>query len=1022
MDRLYPPSIAGVLPSFYKTSFNGTAVLTVPFSMNKTVGIQQVSGYSLRIKTTNTDVLYGVIESTDWSEDIANPYVTFVIPDKILKRLTIGSFYKVQLAYKNTLGTVGYYSSVGILKYTSEPVVSISDFYLDTTNVNKTEYVGIYENKDDPTEKAYQYRFNLYTREGILLETSGWKFHNSYEDVSLTYSTDRYVLNYALEQNSLYKIEYEVITNNNLTVKSPSYLVMDSESIAPEVKVRLVAELDYNNACINLSLIGDRMEDGSEYTMIGAFLLSRASSLDNYSTWLPISRFRMTGQKPSSFLLNDYTIEQGATYIYSLQQFNDHEIYSNRILTDYIEGQFEDVFLYDGERQLKIKFNPKISTFKTVHQESKKNTLGSKYPYVFRNGVTAYKEFPIAGLISYMMDENEFFLSIEKDLYIKNWEHTTDIIDSNVLVERLFKLKVLDWLNNGKPKLFKSPQEGNYIVRLMNVQLQPIDTVSRMIHNFSCQATEITDYTPENLTAFGLLKAEDVPTYQMKWETIILADRADEGEKLLKEAQEKLANGTYTENEYHRKLAKIQKEYSIYNTDLLRGQRAYHIKITDMIMGATFSFIDANHQMQIIMIGATGAYEIFTEEPIRELKLLVENNASANSTLARLKGSITFGIRSAQQNRFDTITEIYNQNIPIFQIFGPHDNILKDYQNLKKEIVRINYARFTKMDVIDVFSPLFGEELENGIILNGVVEELNTRTIYDIQTLDSKNQIQHNYYRYYQGKLYNYPHFVTLPADYSLVYINPYTLYKDSDLNAYYRLIDNQLVIEEDYEELKDGSYNFKYTDLNLYTVYHKRVYDENGNYIDNYYKYNGVGLEKLENYSTKIQYGNITLDIGDSRVREFSDMEDIPAKISIGSGVIAELGLQVKIIVYSLESSANCEDEKADYTKALINYHAKSLDLALVDNNELLELDGSYKIWREYTFQNLRLDSEMLKEYQTGTCADVDVYEPSPLPYSQEEINKAYEDLLIAEEKFMAKLEESLREQEEKEEGAANG
>jgi len=30
--------------------------------------------------------------------------------------------------------------------------------------------------------------------------------------------------------------------------------------------------------------------------------------------------------------------------------------------------------------------------------------------------------------------------------------------------ERLFKNKVMDWLNNGKPKLFRSPQEGMFIV------------------------------------------------------------------------------------------------------------------------------------------------------------------------------------------------------------------------------------------------------------------------------------------------------------------------------------------------------------------------------------------------------------------------------------------------------------------------------------------------------------------------------------------------------------------------------
>lgn len=107
MDKLYPPSIQGTLPSFYKSAI-GTTVLAVPFSMNKTVSIGNISGFSLRIKTTNTDILYGVMESQIWSLDIANPVVTFAFTpayqdsngniknyEKILDKLTIGSFYKV---------------------------------------------------------------------------------------------------------------------------------------------------------------------------------------------------------------------------------------------------------------------------------------------------------------------------------------------------------------------------------------------------------------------------------------------------------------------------------------------------------------------------------------------------------------------------------------------------------------------------------------------------------------------------------------------------------------------------------------------------------------------------------------------------------------------------------------------------------------------------------------------------------------------------------------------------------------
>jgi hypothetical protein len=133
---------------------------------------------------------------------------------------------------------------------------------------------------------------------------------------------------------------------------------------------------------------------------------------------------------------------------------------------------FEDILLYDGEKQLKMKFNPKITSFKNTLLETKTNTIGNKYPYTFRNGSVYYKEFPINGLISYFSDEEELFISNEEILLN---EKTTNLLDTNLASERLFKLKVLEFFNDGKPKLFRSPTEGNYIVKLMNVSMTPTD-------------------------------------------------------------------------------------------------------------------------------------------------------------------------------------------------------------------------------------------------------------------------------------------------------------------------------------------------------------------------------------------------------------------------------------------------------------------------------------------------------------------------------------------------------------------
>jgi hypothetical protein len=70
------------------------------------------------------------------------------------------------------------------------------------------------------------------------------------------------------------------------------------------------------------------------------------------------------------------------------------------------------------------------------------------------------------------MDEENLFLSEEESMIE---EKTTNLISKNLAQERNFKMRVYEWLTNGKPKLFRSPSEGNFIVRLMNTSMTPTD-------------------------------------------------------------------------------------------------------------------------------------------------------------------------------------------------------------------------------------------------------------------------------------------------------------------------------------------------------------------------------------------------------------------------------------------------------------------------------------------------------------------------------------------------------------------
>jgi hypothetical protein len=127
--------------------------------------------------------------------------------------------------------------------------------------------------------------------------------------------------------------------------------------------------------------------------------------------------------------------------------------------------------------------------------ESKQETLGAKYPAFFRNNNVGYKEFSIGGLISRLaepVDDAQARASTEaaSDDSI-GW--STNLTPDNFAAERKYKLEMLNWLNNGKPKLFRSPAEGNYYVRLMNVSLSPNTTLGRMLHSFTATAYEVAD-------------------------------------------------------------------------------------------------------------------------------------------------------------------------------------------------------------------------------------------------------------------------------------------------------------------------------------------------------------------------------------------------------------------------------------------------------------------------------------------------------------------------------------------------
>ena len=67
------------------------------------------------------------------------------------------------------------------------------------------------------------------------------------------------------------------------------------------------------------------------------------------------------------------------------------------------------MFLSTKDKQLKIQFNPSLNEFKYNVNEVQQNTIGSKYPYIKRNGANYFRSFPIGGLISSLSDMTDWY-------------------------------------------------------------------------------------------------------------------------------------------------------------------------------------------------------------------------------------------------------------------------------------------------------------------------------------------------------------------------------------------------------------------------------------------------------------------------------------------------------------------------------------------------------------------------------------------------------------------------------------
>jgi hypothetical protein len=102
-----------------------------------------------------------------------------------------------------------------------------------------------------------------------------------------------------------------------------------------------------------------------------------------------------------------------------------------------------------------------------------------------------------SGVITSIMDSENF------STYGNN--NLTNDYNSIYQNERLYRDWIVNWLNDGAPKVLKTANEGLFIVRLTNLNLTPNKQLGRIIYSFSCSFTEIADLSIANLIKYKFL-------------------------------------------------------------------------------------------------------------------------------------------------------------------------------------------------------------------------------------------------------------------------------------------------------------------------------------------------------------------------------------------------------------------------------------------------------------------------------------------------------------------------------------
>ena len=504
---LYPPLVNSSLPAFTADTEEIKFYFDFPNTMSSKEKEEVYIQYTIVNQRNNYSVLAEKeIESTSQLQISENGKHYFIINNsKIQNGWVPGTIYKVQIRFAQLRKNPSEWSTICYLKATgNSDDIEVSILNMDNNSsavyVDSPKFYGVYKPAEsDESEVQRKYRFELLDfNSNSLIEDTGWKSH-------IEGSLDEVVFSQLLINGKRYYLRYSIETKNGYLKTIENDFVCIFDLFKPlDIQFANVTN-NYEDGYIDLNL-------SSAKKVSTNLLLRRTDSKSNFQIWEDYKIFNVWDEQVN-INFKDFLVEHGIEYKYSIQQLSQEGHRGQAIYSNTVQANYEHMFLVGNDKQLKIKFNPKISSWKRTLQESKVDTIGSQYPFIVRNGNVNYFTFPISGLISYHSDEEELFCS-KNSLCMGNQitadiEGQLNLDDINIVLEREFRNQVEEFLTNGDYKYFKSPTEGTKLIALTGVSLSPEEALGRMIYSFNSTAYEVNKNQLSNIMQLNVIDSGD---------------------------------------------------------------------------------------------------------------------------------------------------------------------------------------------------------------------------------------------------------------------------------------------------------------------------------------------------------------------------------------------------------------------------------------------------------------------------------------------------------------------------------